>query len=71
MSNREAYELVLKYYEPGKPPLVAPYRGAYNYLVQSGQIEPIKKRQFYNPLIVEVTEREKVVEYLENLTKKA
>jgi hypothetical protein len=71
MSNREAYDIVLKYYEPGNPPLVAPYLGAYLYLVERGIIKPIKKRQFYNPLIIEVTPRDRVIEYLENLQKKA
>lgn len=71
MSNREAYEFVLKYYEPGNPPLVAPYLGAYAYLVDSGQINPIKKRPFHNPLIIEDTPRDRVIEYLENLKKKS
>lgn len=44
ISNEDAWELVLKWAkEEGKPTAFAPYIGAYRYLLEKGQIEPVKK----------------------------
>lgn len=44
ISNSDAWELVLKWAkEEGRPTQFAPYIGAYKYLLEKGQIEPVKK----------------------------
>lgn len=66
ISDEDAYELVLKWTKKeGKPPLGAPYLGAYRYLVKHNQINAVKKEtsnRFESNL--EGREKEAVVNYL-------
>ncbi len=70
MSDREAYEFIIKHYKPGQPPIVAPYFGAYRFLVDSGQVMPIKKHLFRRSLKPKDTYRSVVIDYLEKIGKK-
>lgn len=67
MTDREAYEFIIKHYTPGQPPIVAPYFGAYRFLVDSGQVQPIKKYLFRRSLDPPQTYRSVVINYLENI----
>ena len=70
MSDREAYEFIIKNYKSGQPLIVAPYFGAYRFLVDSGQVMPLKKHLFRRSLRPKNTYRSVVIDYLENIGKK-
>lgn len=66
ISDADAYDLVLRWTKrDGKPPFVAPYLGAYRYLVKNNQIKPLKKQSSNRfESNIESIEKEAVSRYL-------
>lgn len=65
ITNKESWELILQLTkDEGQPPMFAPYRGAYNYLLEQKRVQNVGKPSNRFEKNIESAERQAVESYL-------